>query len=163
MADKTNTIFRSLDRKAAAITEFTMRQYRTKLSSWVVLITGFIIICLLMLFYVDAMQRDFESIDNDGDSIDSDGDLYPDGQERLYGTNPFSADSHPGLIDPTILPDDPSKWIDEDDFDWDETPLGTQTVSVGYDDDGVALNKLPGRLAPPDHTFGPVTLYIFKE
>jgi hypothetical protein len=34
---------------------------------------------------------------------------------------------------------------------------------VGYDDDGVALNKLPGRLAPPDHTFGPVTLYIFKE
>tara|TARA_Y100001970_G_scaffold294285_1_gene449779 strand:+ start:7006 stop:7590 length:585 start_codon:yes stop_codon:yes gene_type:complete len=33
---------------------------------------------------------------------------------------------------------------------------------VGYDDDGVALNKLPGRLAPPDHTFGPVTLYIFK-
>lgn len=34
---------------------------------------------------------------------------------------------------------------------------------VGYDDDGVALNKLPGRLAPPNHTFGPVTLYIFKE
>ena len=34
---------------------------------------------------------------------------------------------------------------------------------VGYDDNGVALNKLPGRLAPPDHTFGPVTLYIFKE
>jgi hypothetical protein len=33
---------------------------------------------------------------------------------------------------------------------------------VGYDDDGVSLNKLPGRLAPPDHTFGPVTLYIFK-
>jgi len=33
---------------------------------------------------------------------------------------------------------------------------------VGYDDDGVALNKLPGRLAPPNHTFGPVTLYIFK-
>ena len=33
---------------------------------------------------------------------------------------------------------------------------------VGYDDDGVALNKLPGRLAPPNHIFGPVTLYIFK-
>ena len=30
MADKTNTIFRALDRKASAITEFTMRQYRTK-------------------------------------------------------------------------------------------------------------------------------------
>jgi len=33
---------------------------------------------------------------------------------------------------------------------------------VGMDDDGVALNRLPGRLAPPNHTFGPVTLYIFK-
>jgi hypothetical protein len=33
---------------------------------------------------------------------------------------------------------------------------------VGYDEDGVALNKLPGRLAPPNHTFGPVTLHIFK-
>jgi len=33
---------------------------------------------------------------------------------------------------------------------------------VGYDDDGVTLNQLPGRLPPPNHTFGPVTLYIFK-
>ena len=72
MADKTNTIFRALDRKAAAITEFTMRQYRTKISTWVVLVTGMIVICLLMLFYVDAMQRDFEAIDNDGDSDSSD-------------------------------------------------------------------------------------------
>jgi len=136
MADKTNTIFRALDRKAAAITEFTMRQYRTKISTWVVLVTGMIVICLLMMFYVDAMQRDFESIDNDGDSVDSDGDLYPDGQERLYGTNPFSDESHPGLFDPPVPPDDPSKWIDEDDFDWDQSPSGTQTVSVGYDDDG---------------------------
>jgi len=136
MADKTNTIFRALDRKASAITEFTMRQYRTKISTWAVLITGLIIISLLMLFYVDAMQRDFESIDNDGDSIDSDGDLYPDGQERKYGTNPYSALSNPGLFDTPIPPDDPSKWIDEDDFDWDESPSGTTTVSVGYDDDG---------------------------
>ena len=69
MADKTNTIFRALDRKASAITEFTMRQYRTKISTWVVLITGLVVISLLMLFYVDAMQRDFEAIDNDGDSV----------------------------------------------------------------------------------------------
>ncbi|MGB0200291.1 MAG: ABC transporter permease [Candidatus Poseidoniaceae archaeon] len=136
MADKTNTIFRALDRKASAITEFTMRQYRTKISTWVVLITGLVVISLLMLFYVDAMQRDFEAIDNDGDSVDSDGDLYPDGQERLYGTNPFSELSHPGLFDPPIPPDDPEKWINEDDFDWDESPTGTRTVSVGYDDDG---------------------------
>ncbi|GIR00133.1 MAG: hypothetical protein CM15mP8_3300 [Methanobacteriota archaeon] len=51
MADKTNTIFRALDRKASAITEFTMRQYRTKISTWVVLITGLVVISLLMLFY----------------------------------------------------------------------------------------------------------------
>lgn len=136
MADKTNTIFRALDRKASAITEFTMRQYRTKISTWVVLITGLVVISLLMLFYVDAMQRDFEAIDNDGDSVDSDGDLYPDGQERLYGTNPFSDQSHPGLFDPPVPPDDPDKWVNEDDFDWDESPSGTRTVSVGYDDDG---------------------------
>ena len=43
MADKTNSIFRALDRKAAAITEFTMRQYRTKISTWVVLVTGMIV------------------------------------------------------------------------------------------------------------------------
>ena len=136
MADKTNTIFRALDRKASAITEFTMRQYRTKISTWVVLITGLVIISLLMMFYVDAMQRDFESVDNDGDSVDSDGDSYPDGQERLYGTNPFSALSNPGFFDPPIPPDDPSVWIDEDDFDWNESPTGTRSVSVGYDDDG---------------------------
>ena len=33
---------------------------------------------------------------------------------------------------------------------------------VGYDDNGVSLSKLPGRLPPPNHTFGPVTLTIVK-
>ncbi|MBT5735559.1 MAG: hypothetical protein HOI28_01790, partial [Euryarchaeota archaeon] len=80
MATKPDTIFRALDRKAAAVTEFTMRQYRTKLSTWVVLITGFLIISLLLLFYVDGMQKEYESIDNDGDSYDWDGDGYPTGQ-----------------------------------------------------------------------------------
>ena len=135
MADKTYTICRTLDRKASAITEFTMRQYRTKISTWVVLITGLVVISLLMLFYVDAMQRDFEAIDNDGDSVDSDGDLYPDGQERLYGTDVLSALSHPGLFDPPIPPDDPEKWINEDYFDCDDSPTGTSSVSIGYDDD----------------------------
>ena len=84
MSEKTNTIFRALDRKAAAITEFTMRQYRTKISTWVVLIVGFLAISLLLLFYIDGMQQEYESIDNDGDSADWDGDGYPTGQERLY-------------------------------------------------------------------------------
>ena len=33
---------------------------------------------------------------------------------------------------------------------------------VGYDDNGVSLSKLPGRLPPPNHIFGPVKLTIFK-
>ncbi len=33
---------------------------------------------------------------------------------------------------------------------------------TGYDDDGVSLSRLPGRLAPPNHIFGPVTLTIIK-
>ena len=111
MAIRQDSIFRSLDRKAGAITEFTMRQYRTKISTWVVLVTGLVVVSMLMLFYVDAMQRDFEAYDNDGDSFDSDGDLYPDGQERLYGTNPFNELSNPGNFDPPVAPDDPEKWI----------------------------------------------------
>ena len=34
---------------------------------------------------------------------------------------------------------------------------------VGYDDNGVSLSRLPGRLPPPDHIFGPVTLTIVKD
>ena len=136
MSEKSNTIFRALDRKAAAITEFTMRQYRTKISTWVVLIVGFLAISLLLLFYIDGMQQEYQSIDNDGDSADWDGDGYPTGQERLYGTNPNSPDSHPGLLNPPIEPDPPEKWIDEDDFDWDSLPGQGQVISVGVDDDG---------------------------
>ena len=34
---------------------------------------------------------------------------------------------------------------------------------VGYDENGVSLSRLPGRLPPPDHIFGPVTLTIVKN
>ena len=33
---------------------------------------------------------------------------------------------------------------------------------LGYDDNCVSLSKLPGRLPPPNHEFGPVKLTIFK-
>jgi hypothetical protein len=36
------------------------------------------------------------------------------------------------LLDPPIEPDDPSLWINEDDFDWDALEEG----SVGQDDNG---------------------------
>ena len=87
---------------------------------------------VLTMFYVDAMTRDYEAIDNDGDSYDWDGDGYPNGQENLYGTDIFDAESHPGILDASILPDDPSVWINEDDFDWDALQEG----SVGVDDNG---------------------------
>ncbi len=33
---------------------------------------------------------------------------------------------------------------------------------VGYDENGVSLSQLPGRLPPPNHIFGPVKLTIIK-
>ena len=81
MESKPNTIYRALDRKAAAITEFTMRQYRTKASTWVVLGVGLVAISLVLLIYVDVMATGFDSVDNDGDSEDPDNDGYPTGQE----------------------------------------------------------------------------------
>ena len=88
--------------------------------------------CIRDRFYIDAMTRDYEAVDNDGDSYDWDGDGYPNGQEYLYGTDVYDAASHPGVLDPTVLPDDPSAWVNEDDFDWDALEEG----SVGMDDNG---------------------------
>ncbi|MEL0182838.1 MAG: hypothetical protein VW872_07165, partial [Candidatus Poseidoniales archaeon] len=126
------SLWSGMDRKALAIGEFTLRQQRKRLSTWVVLLVGVAAMGVLTMFYVDAMTRDYEAIDNDGDSYDWDGDGYPNGQENLYGTDIFDAESHPGMLDASILPDDPSVWINEDDFDWDALEEG----SVGVDDNG---------------------------
>lgn len=126
------SLWSGMDRKALAIGEFTLRQQRKRLSTWVVLIVGMAAMGVLTMFYIDAMTREYEAIDNDGDSYDWDGDGYPNGQENLYGTDIFDGNSHPGVLDPSVLPDDPSVWINEDDFDWDALEAG----SVGYDDNG---------------------------
>ena len=131
---KKDNVFRALDRKLGAVAEFTMRQYRTKLSTWVVMGVGFIAIAIIVLFYVDSMQQEIEAIDNDGDSMDWDGDGYPTGHERIYGTDPDNPDSNPGTFSPPIAPDPPEKWINEDDFDWDLS--ATSDTTAGYDDDG---------------------------
>lgn len=135
MSNQMDTIWSKLDRKATAIAEFTMRQYRTRISTWAVMGAGLMAILLMLLFYIDAMGTDIDPIDNDGDSFDSDGDGYPDGQERKYGTNPTNPNSFPSGVEP----DDPSVWIDEDDFNW--ANLNGQNMSVGYDDDGDCLQK----------------------
>ncbi len=40
--------------------------------------------------------------------------------------------------------------------------LNCVQYEVGYDENGVSLSQLPGRLPPPNHEFGPVKLTIFK-
>ena len=88
MSTRMDTIWSKLDRKSTAIAEFTMRQYRTRISTWVIMIASVVALLLMLLFYIEAMNTEIQAIDNDGDSFDSDGDGYPDGQERLLGTNP---------------------------------------------------------------------------
>jgi ABC-type transport system involved in multi-copper enzyme maturation permease subunit len=132
--DRGETIWTALDRKATAIAEFTMRQYRTRISTWVVLGVGFLSISVVLLFYIDAMNTEIEAIDNDGDSFDSDGDGYVDGQEFKLGTDLYDEFSHPGLFDPPVEPEPASMYINEDDYDWDYSDA--RSVSTGYDDDG---------------------------
>ena len=64
-----------------------MRQYRTRISTWVVMIAS-VVALLLMLYSTLTMNTEIQAIDNDSDSVGTDGDGYPDGQERLLGTNP---------------------------------------------------------------------------
>ena len=127
----TNTVWSRLDRKATAVSEFTLRQYRTKNSTWVVLGIGFLFVSMVLMFYGEAMSTGFEAVDNDGDSFDLDGDGYPTGQELRHGTDPYDANSHP---DPdSVRPDPPEVWVNEDGIDW----SGDYTEwNQGHDDDG---------------------------
>ena len=71
------TVWTRLDRKAGAITELTIRQLRHRLSTWVVLAVGALVMILLLAFYIDEIRRESEPVDNDGDSVDWDEDGYP--------------------------------------------------------------------------------------
>ena len=133
MSNRMDTIWSQLDRKSTAIAEFTLRQYRTRISTWVVMIASVVALLLILLFYIEAMNTEIEAIDNDGDSFDNDGDGYPNGQEKLLGTNPDSPEDFPVGVEP----DPPEKWINEDDIDWDSLQDGTNYV--GADDDGDCL------------------------
>ena len=156
------TIWTSLDRKATAIAEFTMRQYRTRLSTWVVLGVGFLAISVVLLFYIDAMNTEIEAIDNDGDSLDWDGDGYVNGQEYKYGTDLNDAASHPGLLDPPIDPEPASMYINEDDYDWDYSD-GSR-LEVGIDDDGDCNNSsLPESLKDDNNDGTPCNIDLVYD
>tara|TARA_B100001093_G_scaffold224852_2_gene215450 strand:- start:3976 stop:5310 length:1335 start_codon:yes stop_codon:yes gene_type:complete len=140
MATKPDSVYRGMDRKAAAIVEFTLRQYRTKNSTWVVLGVGFTALALIFMIYIAAMTDVVEAVDNDGDSYDYDNDGYPTGQEVRLGTDPFDGSSHPGLFDPPVVPDPASMYVNEDGFDWDLSASGP-TATMGFDDDGDCLDE----------------------
>jgi ABC-type transport system involved in multi-copper enzyme maturation permease subunit len=106
------TVWTQLDRKAGAITELTIRQLRNRISTWVVLGIGVLLISLLLAFYIDAIRTDFEPIDNDGDSEDWDRDGYPVGQELIYGTSDYDNKQYPGSADYIYLGD----------IDWNDQP-----------------------------------------
>jgi len=127
----TDTVWSKLDRKATAVAEFTLRQYRTKSSTWVVLGIGVLFVGMMLMFYAEAMATGYEAYDNDGDSFDWDRDGYPAGQEKRLGTDPNDKFDFP---DPELYPpDDPSVWVNEDGFDWDGD-YGNR--NQGHDDDG---------------------------
>lgn len=69
MSSKMDTIWSKLDRKATAISEFTMRQYRTRVSTWAIMIAAFLALFLMLLFYAEAMNSEVEAIDNDNDGF----------------------------------------------------------------------------------------------
>ena len=107
-----STVWSKMDKKATAITEFTMRQYRQRTSTWVIGLIGTLMVIMMLMFYLDGLGSDIEAIDQDGDSLDWDGDGYPNGQETQYGTNSRNPDSYP-----SVEPDSAEKWIDEDGID----------------------------------------------
>ena len=106
------TVWTQLDRKAGAITELTIRQLRNRISTWVVLGVGVLLISLLLIFYIDSIREEFEPYDNDGDSEDWDNDGYPLGQELIYGTSDSNEFEFPGS----------SKYVYQGDIDWNDQP-----------------------------------------
>jgi len=136
MADEATKAWAALDRKATAVAEFTLRQYRTRLSTWVVLGCVTVALGTILLFYLQAMSEEVLAVDNDGDASDPDGDGYPTGQEVSLGTDPYFALDHPGNFDPPVAPDPPERWIDEDGPSFSNAIVLDGSTTFGVDDDG---------------------------
>mgnify|MGYP006152046633 FL=1 len=80
------TVWTKLDRKATAIAEFTMRQYRKKRSTWSVGAVGLVLVVIVLLFYIEAMSAGIDSWDNDGDGlIDEDPSDWDGSQAKSVG------------------------------------------------------------------------------
>ena len=85
------TVWTKLDRKATAIAEFTMRQYRKKRSTWTVGAVGALLVVVVLLFYIDAMSEGIESVDDDGDGLlDEDPSSWTEWENSQYADRTVS-------------------------------------------------------------------------
>ena len=85
------TVWTKLDRKATAIAEFTMRQYRKKRSTWTVGAVGALLVVIVLLFYIDAMSEGIQSVDDDGDGLlDEDPSSWTDWENPEYAGRTIS-------------------------------------------------------------------------
>jgi ABC-type transport system involved in multi-copper enzyme maturation permease subunit len=85
------TVWTKLDRKATAIAEFTIRQYRKKRSTWTVGAVGAILVVVVLLFYIDAMSEGIESVDDDGDGLlDEDPSTWTEWENSQYAGRTIS-------------------------------------------------------------------------
>ena len=111
------TVWTKLDRKATAIAEFTMRQYRKKRSTWSIGGIGLILIIIVLLFYIEAMSTGVESWDNDSDGlIDEDGSDWEVWQSDEFAgddvSGPMSDDDGDCLALDPFLRDDNGDGVD---------------------------------------------------
>ena len=85
------TVWTKLDRKATAIAEFTMRQYRKKRSTWTVGAVGALLVVVVLLFYIDAMSEGIQSVDDDGDGLlDEDPSSWTEWENSQYAGRTIS-------------------------------------------------------------------------
>ena len=57
------SVWSKIDVKSWAITEFTLRQFQTRKSTWAIGIIGMLLVTLVLLFYVKGQTSIIESIE----------------------------------------------------------------------------------------------------
>ena len=145
------TVWTKLDRKATAIAEFTIRQYRKKRSTWTVGAVGALVLVIVLLFYIDAMSTGIDSGDDDGDGlIDEDPSVW-----TLWEGGPTG----PTQADRTLksvgdVDDDGDCWARES-FDRDQNGDGIDcNVIYEYDRNGNLANVRADRFVDEDPNDG---------
>ncbi len=123
--DLSETVWTKIDRKATAIAEFTIRQYRKKRSTWTVGAVGALVVVIVLLFYIDAMSTGLDSWDSDGDGqIDEDPSNWDGSQLKSVGD----------------VDDDGDCWSREEfDRDWNGDGIDCNVI-YRYDQNGALIS-----------------------